>query len=295
MIDQALEMLRQGKRPTLDLLLERRGGGSRSTAQQALTLLYTERLPAMLAQQQGDLPEALLSAVRHVWDAAQTAASATAEVAIAQAHGEVKNLQAKLHEQLQAIEQERETARAEVEAAHAFADNAEAVARAAESAQEEVEVELAALRERHDALQGVCEQQRKELTASQRALESANESRRQEIEQAALRLLEAQEAAARNVALMQQAAEEARRALATAHGAAMSELKTAYVESETRLRLELDGIKSRCKQLDAEVERLRGRLSEADTALALAAQREEAAKRVRRPWLRPGSKPSRKR
>lgn len=286
----ATQLLRQGTRPTVDLLVAHLGG-SRTTAAKALNDLWKDRLPAMLdaRQYEGAMPVTVREAFGAIWRTAMEAATEEAVAALDLQRRDLSARRAELEGQLEALEDERQAAR-DREAA------LEAAGEAHRLRAEALDADVARLLERERALLADVEQRDRDLATAahelaaqrirgaelQEALEAARKAAATELAQL-LERMQGELAAARTNYEADLAA--ARRASAESERL----LKEGYVESETRLRLALDEARTEQRKAEQAATALRGKLAEAEGLVAaLRAQVDELkAGGGRPPWRRP--------
>lgn len=291
-LDYALELIRAGRRPTLDMLVAE-NGGSRTTAQQALNALWSEHLPALLleADSENTLPDSVRSALVSVWSQAMRDAQEIATAGLADDRAAVESARATVEAQAGALQAEREAVERAAQEAERRVRDAMAELEKEQEARRLAQDDAADARERAETLSAQLAKTDRALTDATQALTKLEALRKQEAVDAKLALQRAEAAAEKDLAAARSDAAAMRADMAQAHEHALAALKEAYVDSEARLRVEIDGHKTRAKQLERECEGLRqhnadqaARVAELEVALA-------KAKTSRRPWRRSTTKP----
>lgn len=291
-LDYALELLRSGRRPTLDMLVAE-NGGSRTTAQQALNALWSEHLPALLleADSENTLPDSVRSALVSVWSQAMREAQEIATAALDDERKAVETTRATIQAQVEALESEREIVQRTAEGSERQVREALGELEREQEARRLAQEDASDARERAESLSGQLAKSDRALAEASKALASLESLRKQEVAAAKEALQRAEAAAERAVEGARADAANMRADMAQAHEQAIAALKEAYVDSEARLRVEIDGHKTRLKQLQRECEALRqhnaeqvARIAELEVALT-------KAKISRRPWKRTTATP----
>lgn len=230
----AQEMLVRGCRPTVDLLVNA-CGGSRTTAQKALAELWENRLPALLSarEYEDNVPVPVREAVGALWREAREQAEADALDAFREANAALDAERVEMRAVLAGIEAERTQARETLEAAQAISVQLEAeltgyAADLADTAQR-----LALTEKDRDAwFEGHARQEGTIADLSVRIADAERTAR------------DAASAHAAALARMRAEAEAERDAQRLAHQHAIDALKSAYVDSEARLRVDLDAART---------------------------------------------------
>lgn len=286
-LEYAVELLRSGQRPTLDLLVSH-NGGSRTTAQQALNALWTEHLPALLLESDSEstLPDSVRSALVSVWTQALREARELAEAALTDEKSQLSAARATLESQLQSLQGERVAAQEAVE------DASRRVREATEALEREREARRAAIedasdaRERAEGLAQKLADASQALSDSSAALARLESEREREREAAQETIGRVEAAAQRTLAAAREDAAAMRADLISTHEKAVAALKDAYVDSEARLRVEIDAQKTRAAQLERERDKLRGHNDELMARSAELEAELAKARSSRRPWMR---------
>lgn len=290
-LEFALELLRAGRRPTLDMLVAE-NGGSRTTAQQALTALWAEHLPALLLEADSDntLPDAVRSALMSVWTQAMKEAQAIASAALADEQGEVQAAWATIQAQTEALKLEQEAVDLSLAEAERRVQEAEAQLAKEREKRQVAQEEASDARDRAESLAEQLAKSGRALSDASAAMARLEEQRKRDAELAREALDRSEAGAERALNAARADAAQMRAELVLAHEKAIGTLKEAYVDSEARLRVELDAQKTRAKQLEREHESLRqhnveqtSRISELEVSL-------KNARTARRPWRRGATK-----
>ena len=265
--------MERGIRPTVDALLTE-CGGSRTTAQKALEELWTHRLPLLLAQRQteSDLPPPVQAGMLAVWREATAAADAKATAAFAEAMRGIEAERAEIRATLAAIEAER-TRHGE----------------AMQQAQARIAEQDGLLAQQREALDTLEARLKEQVTLWERAIAARDEANRLLADARASlekREQDAQQAAAAHAVALAAIKDEAlaeREAQRKAHAEAMDALKAAYVDAETRLRVDLDAARTEAAKAGKALESARREHQQAIEALRqeLAALRKQNALRPR--------------
>lgn len=261
----AQQMLLRGVRPTVDLLVME-CGGSRTTGQKALNELWEHRLPALLSarEYEDDVPVPVREAIGAVWREACVQADTQAQEAFRQAHVTLDAERAEMTAVLAGIEAERAQARehaAEQDARIAGLVNQLADQETASAKQAECITEL----------QGECDALAESLVAQEaesNRLTLALATLKQQAEQDALRHADALRAAELLQARQRSEAEAERETQRAAHQQAIDALKSAYVDSEARLRVDLDAARTELAQARKAAELAARRHQEREAELA---------------------------
>lgn len=296
LITAGLDMLRRGLRPTVDLLVAE-CGGSRTTATAALADLWSQSLPGLLARAEGtdDTPEPVLRAMRTLWtDALGIGAEKAAEAL----QGERDRITAErstieTERQEAAVQREAYAARlGEIEAslteAHRDKDAAQEAVRAA---RDELQLAQDQIEEHRDGNARLSEQlghARDELEQLRVALKDAAAELEGERQRFASEAAGIRAAAESNLAAAKADADTRLSALNDTHAAAYDSLKTAYHDSEQRLRVDLDAERTDGQKKSQRIEALQRDLAEARAAAAVAAAEAQAKPK---PWRRLKPKP----
>lgn len=254
-INNALELLREGVRPTVQALLQK-GGGSATTATEALQQLFQVRLPEILRGEEVAHPVVdteFERAFRSTWSLALDAANKQADQRLQDDKNALAVERANMAVRLQRLEdetQEHLAARLEAEAeARRALDEIARLKNQAEGLRGElhtardaalaVQTSLAALREDHRA---VCEKRD--------SLEAAVSDAQQHLKQATI------------------AHEGAMLALGQQHANAIAALKDHYVERDQRQLVEIDALRTQLTAVHAKLEDARQRTAAAETTHA---------------------------
>lgn len=286
-LDYALELIRAGRRPTLDMLVAE-NGGSRTTAQQALNSLWSEHLPALLleADSESSLPDSVRSALVAVWSQALREAQEIASAALAEDRAAVESAKVTIEAQADALVSEREAVELAAQEAERQVRDALAELEKEREARQLAQQDALDARERAESLGAQLAKSDRALADATQALAKLEALRKQEASDAKLALERAEAAAEKALAAARADAATMRADMVQAHEQALAALKDAYVDSEARLRVEIDAHKTRAKQVERECESLRqhnadqmARIAELEVAVA-------KAKTSRRPWKR---------
>lgn len=285
----AEELVVTGQRPTLDLLVAHLGG-SRTTAHKALTEFWGERLPLLLAarEQETDLPAAVIEAMGTLWRTAKREATTTAESAMQGERDAVRHRQDALDAALAEVAAEREQhtilrsmLEERVAAAEAELTGTRGRLQDTTDALQSTERALAGVR----AALGAKDAQ---LAAAAEAMAAAQAEAERERERAAAELDRVTKDAMASAERMRADVAAERESAARAHSAAMAELKAAYLDSETALRLELDGAKTRLAHTEKARDAARQEAARLAGEVAGLKERVVAAEAVKSKWRRPG-------
>lgn len=294
-LDFALELLRAGRRPTLDMLVAE-NGGSRTTAQQALTALWEEHLPALLleADSENTLPDSVRAALVSVWSQAMREAQEIASASLADDRSAVEAAKATVEALAVTLAQEREAARRSVELAERQTQEAGAAFDREREARRLAAQDASDARERAESLGAQLAQASQALSHASTAMARLETQRKEEANAAKEALLRAEASAEKALANARADAATMRADLMQSHEQAAAALKEAYVDSEARLRVEIDAHKTKIKHLERECDKLRQHNAEqAAHAAAHAAELEAAIAKAnsrRRPWNRGATK-----
>lgn len=291
-LEYALDLLRDGRRPTLDLLVSA-NGGSRTTAQQAMNALWAEHLPALLLEADSDntLPDSVRSALVSVWTQAMREAQDIASETLADERSEVAAIKATIEAQVTTLQGEREAAQRTVEQAEQQVRQAQAELDRERDARRVALEDASDARDRAESLAAQLTEAGQAFSQTSAALARLEVQREQEASAAKEALERAESAAEKALTSARDDAAQMRADLIRTHEQTLGSLKEAYVDSETRLRVEIDAHKTRVGQLERECEKLRQHNAE---QVARAAELEVAlakAKATRRPWKRGTTKP----
>lgn len=272
----ALQMLLRGVRPTVDLLVME-CGGSRTTGQKALNELWEHRLPALLSarEYEDDVPVSVREAIGAVWREARVQADKQAQDAFLQAHATLDAQRAEMTAVLAGIEAERQQARehvARLESQITDLVNEAAALRAEGVEQAECIKEL---RRECDALAEALAGQEAEANRLSLALAEA----KRQAEQVAGEHASALRDAALQQERLRSEAEAERDAQRAAHQQAIDALKSAYVDSEARLRVDLDAARTELGQARKAAEQALRRHQEREAELAAEVATLKAARR----------------
>lgn len=281
LIEAARAMLAKGVRPTVDLLVSS-VGGSRTTAQKALTEFWESRVPSMLAARQFDesVPEPVQEAISTLWNSAMTLADEKAGESLRAAMAAVRVREAEAASTLDAVAAERVQFNAVLQSKE---ESISMLKDALASLQEQYNSTSeagAALKKSLDGalhasalLESKVEQSDKQVMALEKAVADAAQYADQLAQQHAATLDAAKEEAGQRLADTLAAFAVERKTLMDAHAQALDALKAAYVDSEQRLRVELDAQKVESTKLRSRLDAALQSLSaEQASARALAAE-----------------------
>lgn len=248
----AQRMLLRGVRPTVDLLVNE-CGGSRTTAQKALAELWENRLPGLLSarEYEDNVPVAVREAVGALWREAREQAETAAQDAFRAANASLDAERAEMQAILAGIHAEREQARAQAETLHATIEQlaGERDARIAELGEQARR--LALIEKDRDAWFVAHERVAADAASVAEKLDEARLLAHATAAEHAAALREAAEQLTRQRA----EAEADREAQRAAHQEAIDALKAAYVDSEARLRVDLDAARTELAQSRKAAER----------------------------------------
>lgn len=272
LVRHAERLVREGRRPTVDVLVAE-CGGSRSTAQSALQAFWADALPRLLAAraiEDADLPLPVLGAVRRLWGEAQAIATETAQAAVqadrdaARIAGETATARV-----AEAVAQADEAQRRAMTAADTLAAAERSAADAAARATAQIDALAAALEEsRAQEAKTSSALAAAEATAAQMAdrIADASETIERLERTAALRdetqrneITSLREQHQQDLREQTASAERHAGALRQAHAAAFDELRAAHLHSEQRLMVELDTARTQARQAIKQAEALKGR------------------------------------
>lgn len=241
----AQRMLLRGIRPTVDLLVNE-CGGSRTTAQKALAELWENRLPGLLSarEYEDNVPVPVREAIGAVWRSAREQAETAAQEAFREANVALDAERAEMNAVLAGIAAERAQAR---ERADSLGAEIEQLAGERDSLAAELKEQtqrLAATEQDRDAWRTSHKDKEAEAAGLACELDEARQRASAVAAEHAAALREAGEALARQRA----EAETEREAQRAAHQQAIDALKAAYVDSEARLRVDLDAARTELAQ-----------------------------------------------
>lgn len=299
-------LILQGTKPTVDLLVAHLGG-SRTTAQKALTTFWAEHLPKLLATRGVDesVPQGVRDAVTALWRSAMADASAVAAAELATQRREVEARATMLEGAMSEIAAER-AGFAEVRAMQAeriaaldaqLAQMHEA-AEAAKRQRENLSGEVLLLRERLEATE-------KRALESLAALTRMRDELAETTARHAAERQRLEEAHGREKDELRASAAAEREAMAAAHAEAMGNLKQSYVDRDADWMRQLDAARTTAKLAEKArdeareaLSRARGQIEELREGflddLRKKMQGEEPPRTWRRPSLRRPSMPRRR-
>lgn len=279
-LELAQQLVERGRRPTLDVLVATLGG-SRTTAQKALTEFWESRLPSLLNAKQAEstVPAPVLEVAAAIWSTAKAAADTAAQDAF---DVRMRGLEAR------EAETDAVLAGVAAERARHEASTTE-MARTIGAQKEQLEqrgAEAAAAKEKAATLAQALELREQELEAERSRARELEDRLAAEVQGRAAEVatLRAEHAAATDAAERRTVSE--RETLTAGHAAAISALKQAYHDGEQRLRVDLDAARTAGSKAEKELTKAKDEIRDLRAELKSTTAALEAALAPR--WRRPG-------